>query len=595
MGRIPEETIDDIRSRVDIVGLIGRYVELKRAGRNFKGLCPFHEEKTASFNVNPDRRIFHCFGCQAGGDAIAFLMQHENLSFPEAAGTLAAEYGIAIPEASSGEDGLYKQLFAANEVAQELYRSSLTSAEGAPARAYLAGRGIDSEVIKEFGIGYAPDGWDAVSRALESRRIAAEIGEKAGLLAHKRGYYDRLRHRVTFPIHDLRGRVVGFGGRSLEADQEPKYLNTPESRIFRKREALYGLPMALPALRRAERAIICEGYFDRIALCRAGLAEAVATCGTALTREHANQLRRRTRHVLLLFDGDDAGQDAIERSLEVLLPEGLRVSAVALPAGEDPDSFLAAAGAQALRELVDGARDALEAVMSRIVSRGCSTPAEKSDAVGRVAPLLALVADSVERIEYTRRLAAWTGTDPDAVRTVVRSAAQGRSAPEVQLPPTPPRRRDSREERHLLELAVLYYKYPGLHGRYERARISELLPDCAWKTLVLRLLDAAQNGWVDEDGAIDLFRIEEELDREARTLLREIAVDDALFKGEFSAEQALDALVRRFDKSRKLALQRDLTRRLAEPDADVEALMREKDKLRGSGLASHDLQPSRPP
>jgi DNA primase len=273
----------------------------------------------------------------------------------------------------------------------------------------------------------------------------------------------------------------------------------------------------------------------------------------------------------------------------------LRVSAAALPAGEDPDSFLAAGGGDALREIVDRAPDALEAVMSRIVSQGCSTPAEKSDAVGRVAPLLALVADSVERIEYTRRLAAWTGTDPEAVQRVVRSAAKGRSAPELKLPRTSLRRRDSREERHLLELAVLYYKHPALHGCYERERISELLPNCAWKQLVIQLLDAAQKGWVNEDGTIDLSRIEKELDQEAGIRLREIALDDVLFKGEFSAEQELDGLVRSFDKRRRVALQRELTRRLAAPDADGEALMREKDELRGNSVAPHGLQSSRAP
>jgi DNA primase len=595
MGRIPAETIDDLRSRVDIVDVIGRVVDLKKAGRNFKGLCPFHDEKTASFNVTPERQMFHCFGCQVGGDAIAFLMRYENLSFPEAARILAGEYGIEIPETASEDQGLYERLFAANEVAQALYRSALASPEGAAARDYLARRGIDAEAGERFGVGYAPNRWDAVSRALESRQIPGEIGEKAGLLAHKRGYYDRLRHRVTFPIQDVRGRVVGFGGRSLDEDQEPKYLNTPESPIFRKREALYGFPMALVELRRAERAIVCEGYFDRIALDRAGLGEAVATCGTALTREHAVQLHRRTRQVVLLFDGDEAGQNAVERSLEILLPEGLRVRAAALPPGQDPDSFLAASGSEALRELVAEAPDALEAVIGRIVAQGCSTPAEKSDAVGRVAPLIAGVSDSVERSEYTRRLAAWTGADPEAVRTVVRSAATGVSAPQVKLADTPPRRHDSRAERHLRELAVLYYRYPRLHGRYEREQIDRLLPDGGWKTLVTYLLDVAETGRIAEDGSIGLSGIEEELDQEACARLRAIALDDALFTGDFSAEQALDDLVRSFERRRKRARQRELTRRLVDPGADSDAVMREKDELRGDGCAAQGFESSRAP
>ncbi|MFP8874003.1 MAG: CHC2 zinc finger domain-containing protein, partial [Myxococcota bacterium] len=251
--RIPDETIQEIRDRVDIVSLIRRYVELKPAGRNsFKGLCPFHEEKTASFHVRPDHGRYHCFGCEESGDAIGFLMATEGREFPEAARMLAQENGIEIPETESGEPGLANQILAANEVAQEEYRRALSGEEGTGARRYLEGRGIDTESIEAFGIGFAPDRWDTVEQALRRAKISAETGESAGLIKPRQkdnGHYDLFRGRIIFPIHDVRGRIVGFGGRALGDDQQPKYLNTAETPIFHKRRALYGFPDALEPIR----------------------------------------------------------------------------------------------------------------------------------------------------------------------------------------------------------------------------------------------------------------------------------------------------------------------------------------------------------
>ena len=257
MSRIPEAAIHEIRNRADIVSLVSRYVELKPAGRNSKGLCPFHKEKTPSFNVNPDRQIFHCFGCQEGGDVIAFLMKHDGLSFPEAARSLAGELGIEIPEeVGSPEAGLGKRIFEANALAQELYREALRSPEGEIARRYVTARGFDAASAEEFDIGFAPARWDAVAERLRKKKVSGELGVTAGLLAERKsgsGHYDRLRGRLTFPIQDVRGRVIGFGGRALEPDQEPKYLNTPESPVFQKRNSFYGYPDALESIRRAGR------------------------------------------------------------------------------------------------------------------------------------------------------------------------------------------------------------------------------------------------------------------------------------------------------------------------------------------------------
>ncbi len=268
-------------------------------------------------------------------------MAHEGLSFPEAARNLAAELGIEIPDERDGTDaGLVTRIFEANQVAQDFYRESLHGDDAKAARSYLVTRGFDGAAAEAFGIGFAPARWDAVAGRLRERRIAADIGVQAGLLAERKsgkGYYDRLRGRVTFPIQDVRGRVIG--GRALEPDQEPKYLNTPESPVFQKRLSFYGYPDALESIRRSGRVILCEGYFDRIAFARAGMGEALATCGTSLTLEHGVALRRRTKEIVLVFDGDAAGQSATEKALGVLLPHDLRVRVAQLPDGQDPVSY----------------------------------------------------------------------------------------------------------------------------------------------------------------------------------------------------------------------------------------------------------------
>ncbi len=594
MSRIPDSTIAEIRGRADIVGLVGRYVELKQAGRNWRGLCPFHSEKTPSFNVNPDRQMFHCFGCQEGGDVIAFLMKHSGLSFPESARSLASELGIEIPEErDAGEAGLTARLFEANEIAHTFYREALREADGKIARDYLLSRGYDGQLADQFGIGYAPARWDAVATRLRERRIAAETGVKAGLLLDRKsgsGHYDRLRGRLIFPIHDVRGRVIGFGGRALEADQDPKYLNTPETPIFQKRHGFYGFPDALESIRRAGRIVICEGYFDRIAFARAGIGEALATCGTALSAEHGEQLRRRTREIVLVFDGDRAGQAATEKALSVLLPHGLRVRAALIPEGRDPDDYLKQEGPEALRRLVDDAPDALELTIRNAVRHGIATPDQKADVVARVAPLVARVADAVSRDEYARRLALAINAAPAAVAAVVRDAARSSSqTPQVDSAALglERERRDAPEERQLRALARLCLQQPQLIGDEIALRIEEIVPLGAWKAIIREILEAGQQGELaatlaageggGAGGGVDPFVVEARLDHESRARLREIAVDDTPIDAERSGEQVLGDLLGWFDERRHAAQGHELTRQLRISDEDYEGLLAKKD------------------
>lgn len=599
MGRIPEETIEAIRSRVDVVDLVGRYVALRQTGRSFKGLCPFHSEKTPSFHVHPERQIFHCFGCGAGGNVFAFLMKHENLSFPEAARVLAAQCGIEIPETESeaGESGLLRRLREAMAVAQSHYRAELVGPGGAEARAYLERRGIDVATAERFGIGYAPDRWDALTRALADKRIPAEIGERAGLLAERKsgGHYDRLRGRVTFPIQDVRGDVVAFGGRALSADQEPKYLNTPESPLFRKREALYGLPEALEAIRRRERVVVVEGYFDRIALARADRAESLATCGTALTPDHARQLRRRTREIVLLFDGDDAGQRAMERGLAILLPEGLRVRAAALPPNDDPDSLLLREGPEALRAVVDGALPALEQVIRRAAARGHATPWEKADAVAQVAPLLALVADPVERGEYERQLAFALGAAADEVRATVRRARADRrgdahapaSAP-IEARTRPAADPNAPEARWAQDLLRQWLAHPALARAVDPETLAELFPVSPWERLLPAFVELC-----DGEGRVDVEALAALLDEECATALRAAAVDDAEPLELERARTLQEHLLRRMQQRRLREQSRSATRRFLTGEIHEGDLLADKQRMIEAKRVAQGLAPAR--
>lgn len=577
MGRIPEDTLQTVRDRVDIVDLVGRHVSLKKAGRSYKGLCPFHHEKTPSFVVTPERGTWHCFGCGEGGNAFAFLMRQENLTFPEAVRSLAAELGIEIPESDAGERGVLEGVLRANALAQEYYQRALAGEEGCAAREYLAGRGLGPEESARLGLGFAPERWEGVVEALRRARIPGEVAERAGLARARPagGHYDLLRGRVVFPIRDARGRVVAFGGRALAAGQEPKYLNTPESPVFRKREALYGLPAALEPMRGAGRAIVVEGYFDQIALVRAGLGEAVATCGTALTEEHAKALLRRTRNVVLLFDGDEAGQRAMLRALEVLLPVGLRVRAAALPAGEDPDDFLRRAGAEALRRLVDEAKPALELAIARAAAAGCRTPWERADAVTAVTPLLALVPDPVERGEFARRLALAVGADAADVAATLRRERRS-DAPEA--PPAPARRLGA-EDRHYATLLRLLADHPAELASFDERSLLELAPDADWRALAAAVLASPAGA---------LASLVDELEGEARRRFSELANEPRADLDD--AERAPKIFSDTLAKLSRLRLEREkkaLTARLASGEVSLAEKQRQLEERRG--LAGRSL------
>jgi len=355
-GLIPQDFIDDLIARADIVEVVGRRTQLKKAGREFKACCPFHDEKTPSFTVSPGKGFYHCFGCGAHGTAVGFLMEFEHMSFVEAIESLASSMGVEVPRSESDQPARrYDELFSLMDTVARHWQTCLKDAPNAVE--YLKNRGIDGSTAKRFGIGYAPDGWSNVLDKFGKSEEATERLLATGLIIRKDDgkHYDRFRDRLMFPIRDARGRTIGFGGRVM-GDGEPKYLNSPETVLFHKGRELYGMYEARQALRHIDKLVVVEGYMDAVALARNGIDFAVATLGTATTGEHLNRLFRLTENAYFAFDGDRAGKKAAWRALENALPqirEGRQIRFVFLPEGHDPDSFVNENGADAFVKLMD--------------------------------------------------------------------------------------------------------------------------------------------------------------------------------------------------------------------------------------------------
>jgi DNA primase len=406
---------DEIKQRLDIVDVVGDYVALKRSGQNFKGLCPFHAEKTPSFMVSQPKQMFHCFGCGAGGDLFAFVMKHEGLSFPEALELLAKRAGVELKPRSPQERGLKEAIKAANAAAQEFFARSL--AESEKARGYLKRRGVSEEARGDFALGYAPEGWHALGEHLGRRGFKGEQLVKAGLNATgAKGPYDVFRGRLMFPIHDLHGDIVAFGGRALDEGQQPKYLNSPDTPVFHKRKMLYGLDKARSSMREAKTAIIAEGYLDVIMCHQHGIRNVVAPLGTALTEDHVKALSAYAENILLVFDGDEAGVSAAKRSLDLILDRDLRsvtgIYFLTLPEGEDPASILQNKGLDYLKGLIEKPKSLVQFFMDI----GRKSPREKLDLTDEVLGRIRKVRNPLLRDELIREITEAAGWNEKEVR-----------------------------------------------------------------------------------------------------------------------------------------------------------------------------------
>lgn len=408
-----ESLIEEIKAKLDIVDVISDYLELKRAGQNYKGLCPFHSEKTPSFTVSPDKQIFHCFGCSVGGNLVNFVMQHDNLSFPEALNLLAKKAGINTKEykfAKAG-DSLKSKLTLIHKEASKAFAGNLKQSK--KAQAYLLERGLTEETISMFSLGYALKEWHHISNYLKNKDVPAPVILQSGLVSSgDKGMYDTFRDRVMFPINDLQGDIIAFGGRVMDGS-EPKYLNSPETLIFKKGENLYGLNIAREGIRKTGYAIIAEGYFDVVMCHQYGFTNTVAPLGTALTAGHLSKLGRFTRKITLVFDGDKAGKMAARRSIPVLFEQGFAPKILLLPENDDPDSFLRKNKASAFQDLMDRAVSPIAFIVNTLRK-------DRMEAVRDAIDVISSAGDLILREDLVRELAEKTGLRETVLREEIK-------------------------------------------------------------------------------------------------------------------------------------------------------------------------------
>lgn len=427
---IPEEKISEILNTSDIVDVVSEAVILKKSGRNFFGLCPFHAEKTPSFSVNPDKQIFHCFGCSAGGNALSFIMKYHGISFPEAVRMLARKYNIVVetrqmdPE-KRREIELKESLFRLNKKIMGLYGDLFDKApQGQGARAYLQGRGMTRETIDQFRLGFAPDAWDTVVSFFRKEKTAKRAGVNSGLILPRKqggGFYDRFRNRLMFPIFDVNMQVAGFGGRVMD-DSMPKYMNSPETPVYSKSRILYGLHAAKQECRRQGRVFIVEGYFDFLSLYQHGIKNTVASLGTALTREHVRILKGYAGKMILVFDSDDAGINAAKRSIQIFVREGIDTRILVLPGKNDPDSYVMAHGKDAFLNLAESAKSVMQFLLQLALDTHGTSVEGRIKVLNDMKQYLAMIQDTALRSLYVRELAETLNIDERAVLEKVRDA-----------------------------------------------------------------------------------------------------------------------------------------------------------------------------
>jgi DNA primase len=475
-GSIPDDKVEEVRRRADIASLIGEYVTLKKAGRNYLGLCPFHREKTPSFTVSPDKQMFYCFGCSEGGNVFSFLMKLNHLTFPEAVRHLAKKVGVVIPERTMSREekerySLAEQIRQVNELAAGFFINTLQSPAGEDAREYLRKRGIGESSIRTFRLGYSLEGWSHLHDYLDKKGISPKLAQQAGLLVERtgksQGYYDRFRGRVMIPIEDVDGRVIAFGGRVMGAG-EPKYMNSPESAVYTKGNTLYGLARTREAIREKGFALLVEGYFDLIALWNAGITNVAAMLGTALTRAQVDLIRRYATRVVAVFDPDEAGKKALARSLELFLAGNVHARAVILPDGYDPDEFVRVNGREKMDEVVANAWPMAEYYIDQILG-GRGTLEEDRDKLREAVAFLSRLEDDVGRNLFIKKVAEAFIVDEEVLkREVLRAQSRNPSAVPAELP-----RRTTAAEMDSLELSLIrmMLEYPAKSSTVQESAI----------------------------------------------------------------------------------------------------------------------------
>lgn len=527
---IPEEKIDDIKNSADIVDIISETVLLKKSGKNFLGLCPFHSEKTPSFTVSPDKQIFYCFGCNAGGNVFSFLMKQEGISFPEAARMLARRYGIDIPVRTMSPEQKRRisereSVLVINRQAMDFFRHALLeNTSGKKAMEYLLKRGISREIIDDFKLGYAPEGWDNLAIYFSKKKQLDGLVEKSGLIIPrkgKNGFYDRFRSRIIFPIFDISMHVIGFGGRVMD-DSLPKYLNSPETPVYNKSRSLYGLHMAKGKCRESKTVFIVEGYFDLLALHQHGIQNSVATLGTSLTPEHVQILRGvigKNGRVMLVYDSDIAGIKAAQRSIEVFDKGYVDAGIVVLPSGHDPDSYLLEFGAEPFTKLAAESKGVISFLIDCAVKKHGLSTEGKIHIISDMKVPLAAINDNVARSLYVKELSERIGIDETAVLEKVRGVSAGRRS-DIAKPAADYtlRNNGNKLERRIIAMML---QFPEVLPEVDNRGLLNLFEDNILKSIGQFILDRSG------EPASELMTIID--DKDKRSIIASLVIGDDLW------------------------------------------------------------------
>jgi DNA primase len=588
---IPEDKVSEIKNTADIVEVISEVVVLKKTGKNYVGLCPFHSEKTPSFTVSPEKQIFYCFGCAAGGNVFSFLMKHDGMSFPDAAKMLAGRYGLDIPTPTMSPEqkrriSQRENLFAANRQAMEFFRKKLLDdISGRRAIKYLKKRGINKEILDKFYLGYAPEGWENLLRFFTKNNISLDLVEKAGLILprkEKSGFYDRFRDRIIFPIFDLNMQVTGFGGRVMD-DSLPKYLNSPETPVYHKSRSLYGLHLAKMKCRENERVFIVEGYFDLLALHQQGLQDSVATLGTSLTSEHVQLLKGfigKDGRVILVFDSDDAGIKASQKSIEVFDKGYINAQILILPDGYDPDSYISEFGVEAFLELVSKAKDIIPFLMDSAVKKHGLSIEGKMRIISDMEDALGSISDNIRRSLYIKELAECINIDESAVLEKIRKISVrnrdrakrpirantdlGRGYRKTGVPDKAQEKvfqgKWDKLERQIISMML---QFPQILSEIYDRNILDLFENNALKSIGQTLLTHKDDSRLQVSDIIDLFKLKEQ-----KNMVASLAIGENIWDHE-----ACIGIINRFESIRKKNENKLLEQiKTAEKDNDLDLL-----------------------
>jgi len=523
---LSEDKISEIKDGCSIVEVISDYISLKKSGVNYKGLCPFHAEKTPSFIVNEEKKIFHCFGCGAGGNVFNFFMKFEHLSFPDAVKEAARRAGISLPlrmdefkseEKAEGNAELLK----INQSASDYFREILhTSKEGERGRKYLVKRGIDKGIAEEFKLGFAPNRWDGLLTFLSDKGILREDLQRLGLVIpreNRKGFYDRFRNRLIFPIADFKGRVVGFGGRAIEAE-EPKYMNSPDSPVYTKGYHVYGLHVSLPSIRKTDQAIIVEGYFDLLSMYQHGIKNVVATLGTALTLHQIKLLKRYTKNLIIIFDSDEAGAKAAMRSLPLFLDEGISPQMVLLPAGFDPDTFAQKDNGEVMRGKLREPLSLLDVFFGQVFTANDAYSVKgKLKIIEEVVPMVSRIRDRTERELYIQRVSQRLGVKEEIIfqkmKREDRSERSESTGKTLELS-------EARKVEKMMVRLMMYY--PQMIPQIQKEAITDDLSTDSCRKLVAIIIDK----FVSEKGFDPTSLMNDVVEDELRGLLSECLFDE---------------------------------------------------------------------